>query len=83
LPAKTLRRPVDDLSAQSSALVPAMDAVRSSLWFVPSGKPPRSSEISATDVASGLEAWAGLRPVDPIARNLHRNLGLLDRQSLA
>lgn len=52
LPAKTLRRPVDNVSAQSSALVSAMDAVRSGLWFVRSGQPPRRSEISATDVAS-------------------------------
>jgi len=51
LPAKTSQRAVDNVSAQSSALVSAMDAVRSGLWFVPSGQPPRSREISATDVA--------------------------------
>ena len=37
LPAKVLRRPLDNVASQSSALVSALDAVSSGIWVVPIG----------------------------------------------
>lgn len=37
LPAKALRRPVENVASQASALVSALDAVLSGIWFVPIG----------------------------------------------